>query len=74
MIRCDNNTTQFEGDIKDICKEFTYLLIGFKDTLEETFGLLSEESEAVIMECGKIAFMDPIERKQLLDQYDEYLK
>ena len=47
---------------------------GFKDTLEETFGLLSEESEAVIMECGKIAFMDPIERKQLLDQYDEYLK
>lgn len=70
MIRCDNNTTQFEGDIKDICKEFTYLLIGLKDTLEETFGLLSEESEAVIAECGKIAFMDPIERKQYLDSFE----
>ncbi len=72
MIRCEGNIVQYEGEAKDVCKEFTYLTMGFVDVLEKEYGLTKEESVRIVVECANIAVSDEETRKQLLDKYDEY--
>lgn len=68
MIEVNNNIVHIEGDSKDLCVEFTYLLSSFKDTMVKEFNISEEDISRIILECCNIAFMNNIERKQYLDK------
>ena len=72
MIMCNGNTCQYEGEPKDICKELTYLIMGFVDTLQKDYDLSQEESVDVVVRCANVAVMQPEDRKKYLDALEEY--
>lgn len=72
MIKCDGNIAKYEGDPKDICKELTYLIMGFVETLEKEYNLTKVESVQVVAECANIAVMDPEVREEYIKQYDDW--
>lgn len=72
MIKCEGNIAQYEGEPKDICKELTYLIMGFIDTLEKEYDLQREESIRIVAECANIAVMDPETRAEYMEQYEDW--
>ena len=67
MIEVNNNIAKLEGSAKEICIEFTHLLVHLIKTFEGDFGLSQEEAISVINECARIAYMDDDERAKTLD-------
>ena len=72
MIKCEKNISQYEGEPKDLCMEYTNLTIGFVETLEKEFDLTRDEAIAVVVECANIAVMDAEDRKKYLNSYTEW--
>lgn len=72
MIKCEGNIAQYEGEPKDICKELTYLIRGFVETLEKEYDLTRTEATIVVAECANLAVMEPEQREEYLEQYDDW--
>ena len=72
MIKCEGKVAQYEGEPKDICKELTLLIMGFVDTLEKEFDLSREQSVYIVAECANIAVMDPEQRAEYMEKYDDW--
>lgn len=72
MIMCEGNTVQYEGEPKEICKELTYLIMGFVETLEKEYGLSKMEATYIVAECANLAVMEPEQRKDYLDKYEDW--
>ena len=66
MIEVNNNIAKVDGTAKDICIEFTHLVVHLIKTLEREFNLSQEESINVLNECCKIAYMDDDSRSEYL--------
>lgn len=71
MIEVNNNIAKLEGSAKQICIEFTHLLVHLIRTFEDDFGLSQEEAINVINECAKIAYMDDEDRAEMLESMRE---
>ena len=71
MIEVNNNIAKLEGSAKQICIEFTHLLVHLIKTFEDDFGLSQEEAISIINECAKIAYMDDEERAEMLELMKE---
>ena len=71
MIEVNNNIAKLEGSAKQICIEFTHLIVHLIKTLEGDFGLSQEDAINVINECAKIAYMDDEERANMLKTLTE---
>ncbi len=68
MIEVNNNIAKVEGTAKDICIEFTHLVVHLIKTLEREFNLSQEESIKILNECCKIAYMDDDSRAKYLSK------
>ena len=71
MIEVNNTIAKVEGTAKDICLEFTHLVVHLINTLEREFNLSQEESINVLNECCKIAYMDDDSRAEYLSKFTE---
>ncbi len=71
MIEVNNNIAKVEGTAKDICIEFTHLVVHLIKTLEREFNLSQEESIKILNECCKIAYMDDDSRAKYLSKLME---
>ena len=71
MIEVNNNIAKLEGSAKQICIEFTHLLVHLIKTFEDDFGLSQEEAINVINECAKIAYMDDESRAEMLESMEK---
>lgn len=71
MIEVNNNMAKIEGSAKDICIEFTHLVVHLIRTLEKDFELSQEEAINVINECSKIAYMSDEDRAKYLDMLND---
>lgn len=67
MIVAETSKVKFTGTVKELCLEFTHIILGFKSILLTEFNLSEDESCQVIKLCGEIAFMAPEERQQYLN-------
>ena len=67
MIKVNNNISKVEGTAKEICTEFTHLVVHLIKTLEKEFNLSQKESINVLNECCKIAYMDDDDRAEYLN-------
>lgn len=72
MIKCESNIAQYEGEPKDICKELTYIIMGFVETLEKEYSLARDEAVYIVAECANIAVMEPEQREQYIEQYADW--
>lgn len=68
MIEVHNNLARVDGTARDICIEFTHLVVHLIKTFEREFNLSQEESIKVINECCKIAYMDDDSRAKYLSE------
>ena len=68
MIEVNKNIVHLEGEPRDLCVELTYLISSFKDNMIKEFKVSEEDISLAISECCRIGFMDPIQRKQYLDE------
>ena len=68
MIEVNKNVVHLEGEPRDLCVELTYLISSFKDNMIKEFKVSEEDIILAISECCRIGFMDPIQRKQYLDE------
>lgn len=71
MIEVNNNIAKVEGTAKDICIEFTHLVVHLIKTLEREFNLSQEESIKILNECCRIAYMDDDSRAKYLSELME---
>ena len=71
MIKVENNIAQIEGSAKEICKEFTHIIIHLINTLENDFELSQEDAINVINECAKIAYLDDEHREEYLKNLEK---
>ena len=71
MIEVNNNIAKVDGTAKDICIEFTHLVVHLIKTLEREFNLSQEESIKILNECCKIAYMDDDSRAKYLSKLME---
>ena len=67
MIEVNNNIAKVEGTAKEVCIEFTHLVVHLIKTLEREFNLSQAESIDVLNECCKIAYMDDDGRAEYLN-------
>ena len=68
MIEVNNNIAKLDGNAKQICLEFTHLVVHLIKTLENEFKLSQKEAIEVINNCAKIAYMDDEERARYLSE------
>ena len=71
MIEVNNNIAKLEGSAKDICIEFTHLIVHLIKTFEQDFNLSQEEAISIVNECAKIAYMNDDDRAVLLSELEE---
>lgn len=71
MIEVNNNIAKIEGTPKQLCKEFTHLIVQLINTFESEFSLSQEDCINIINECAKIAYMTDEERADKLKQLEE---
>lgn len=71
MLTVNNNISNIEGSAKEICIEFTHLVVHLIKTLEREFNLSQEESINILNECCKIAYMDDDSRAEYLSNMEE---
>lgn len=70
MIIVTDNVTRIEGDPKQLMTELTILLSSFKATLKKEFEMTEEQVNSVLAESCRIAFMDNMSRKKMLDELE----
>lgn len=71
MIEVIDNIAKLEGSAKEICTNFTHLLVTLINTFEREFDLSREESQKVITKCIEIAYMNDDERAKFLSEFNK---
>ena len=71
MIEVKNNIATIDGTAKELCRDFTHILVHLINVLENVFELSREESRKVIDECINIAYMNDDERAKFLSELEE---
>ena len=71
MIEINNNISKIEGTAKQLCIDFTYLIVHLIKTLESEYNLSQQDCIKIINECAKIAYMDDNERSKFLNTLEE---